>query len=359
MEVKPLLYKEDWPQARERLLAFWEHELVDRVCIGVTAPRPDRKLLPESTDIIVQQTDLDLHQARLHAEFGNHYYGGEALPISGTHLGYASFGGRPRFERGETGYAITDYVFVDPVIDDWDSNRWHFDTESKWTERFIEITRRECLESHGKYLATLGAVLAPTDVLGLLRGYGPLCLDLYANPVQVRQTQRELIDAYKWMHGYCFELTDAQNQGSTVMDMWGPGRNGGLTCDFSCLISAEQFREFVIPELVELSRSFDHTFYHLDGVDALQHLPALLEVEELDGIQFNCAAQHAHLPVQHWLPLYRRIQEAGKLVQIAAKYDEVEEVISELGPRGIFIATGAPSIEAAEELLDNAVKWSR
>lgn len=353
-----MLYKDDWPQARERFLAFWQHEIVDRACIAVTAPRADPVLLPESPDIVAQQTDLDLHQARLHAEFSNHYYGGEALPISGTHLGYAAFGGKPRFERGPSSYGITDYIFVDPVIDDWHTTPWHFDPQSKWTKLFLDITRRECQESSGKYLANLGAVLSPTDVLGLLRGYGPVCMDLYENPDKVRQTLDELLHAYKWLHNYLFDLIDADNEGSTVMSMWAPGRNCGPTCDFSCLVSPEQYRQFVIPEMEEISRYFDHSFYHLDGVDALQHLPALLELDQLDGIQFNPGSRHAHLPVQHWLPLYKQIREAGKLIQIGVEYHEVEFVLTELGPHGIHIATSAPSVEAAETLLHNAQRWS-
>ena len=65
-----------------------------------------------------------------------------------------------------------------------------------------------------------------------------------------------------------------------------------------------------------------------------------------------------HLPVDHWLPLYRRIVDAGKLVRVPAKYEEVETVLDALGPRGVFISAGAPSIEAAEAMLRNVERWS-
>jgi hypothetical protein len=315
-------------------------------------------LLPESPDIEFQQTDPDLHQARLHAEFGNRYYGGESLPISGTHLGYAFFGGKPAFERGASGYGITDYMFVDPVIEDWQRTPYRFDANSKWCRRFLEITRREYAESHGKYLSTLGAVLAPTDVLGLLRGYGPLCFDMFDNPEQVRQALRELRRAYRWAWGWFHDLSDADRNGSEIVSMWGPGRNVCLSCDFSCLIGPELYREFVMPEMEELTRWFDHSFYHLDGEDALQHIPALLELEHLDGIQFNPGHRDAHYPVTRWLPLFKQIQDAGKLVQLSASHEEVETVLEVLGPRGVFISTGAESIEAAETLLRNAERWS-
>ncbi len=356
--METLRYKENWAEARERMAAFWDHEIVDRACVSVGAPREQRVLLPESEDIEFQQTDPDLHQARLHAEFGNRYFGGEGLPISGTHLGYAVFGGEPGFARGPSGYGITDYVFVEPVAGDWERTPYRFDRDSKWCRRFLEITRREIAESPGQYLTTLGAVLPPTDVLGLLRGYGPLCLDMYDRPEAVHAALAELLAAYRWLHEWFWELTNADEEGSAVMGMWAPGRNGSLTCDFSCLIGPELYRQFVMPELEVLTGAFDHSFYHIDGRDALQHLPALLELEGLDGIQFNPGIKDEGEPVTTWLPMFKRALDAGKLVQVGAKYEEVQTVLEVLGPRGVFVMTSAPSVAAAEALLKNVARWS-
>ena len=356
--VEPLLYKKDWPEARERFLAFWEREIIDRACISVCAPRQKRVLLPESPNIEFQQTDPDLHQARLHAEFSNQYYGGEALPISGTHLGYAVFGGEPGFARGPSGYQITDYVFVEPVIEDWQRTPYRFDPNSKWCQRFIEITRREIAESAGKYLTTLGAVLPPTDVLGLLRGYGSMCLDMVDHPEQMREALRELLGARIWLNDWFYDAVDANQHGTPVMGMWGPGRNIDVLCDFSCLISPELYRDFVMPEIEALTRDSDHNFYHLDGADALQHLDALLELEDLNGIQFTPGIKDEHTPVTRWLPMFKRVLDAGKLVQVGARYEEVESVLEALGPRGVFISSGAPSVEAADALLRNVARWS-
>ena len=41
-----LLYKGDFSKVKQRLRAFWEHEIVDRVCIAVTAPRPEEEQVP-------------------------------------------------------------------------------------------------------------------------------------------------------------------------------------------------------------------------------------------------------------------------------------------------------------------------
>ena len=48
-----LAYKHNWPEARERLLAYWNMEIIDRPCIAVTAPgQRARTLAPPPNDEI-------------------------------------------------------------------------------------------------------------------------------------------------------------------------------------------------------------------------------------------------------------------------------------------------------------------
>ena len=54
----------------------------------------------------------------------------------------------------------------------------------------------------------------------------------------------------------------------------------------------------------------------------------------------------------------KRIQSAGKAVQLSAGYNEVEPILEELDPRRLLIMTHAPDVEAAEALLKNAEHWS-
>ncbi len=47
-----LTYKPDWPEAKRRLAALWNHERLDRPCISVLAPQPgaDPTPVPEPAD---------------------------------------------------------------------------------------------------------------------------------------------------------------------------------------------------------------------------------------------------------------------------------------------------------------------
>ena len=52
-----------------------------------------------------------------------------------------------------------------------------------------------------------------------------------------------------------------------------------LQSDISVMISPKSFRRFVQPFIREQCQRLDYSMYHLDGVDAIRHLPALLEMK--------------------------------------------------------------------------------
>lgn len=60
-----------------------------------------------------------------------------------------------------------------------------------------------------------------------------------------------------------------------------------LQSDISTMISEDDYRRFVQPFIREQCQKIDYTLYHLDGVGAMHHLPALLEIEELNAIQWT------------------------------------------------------------------------
>ena len=219
--VQPLRYKENWPEARERYVAFWEHEIIDRACIAVTAPREQPVPLP-GADAETEMTGIDLHLARLNAYFHNTYFGGEAIPARGSVLGYAVFGGEPQFVKIEG--SLLNTIWIDPIIEDWDHDSYHFDPQNKWCQRFLELKRREYADSRGKYLPALEGTLWPTEMVSLFRGHCQLCLDLVDHPDEVRKLQRQLLSAWKWINGERFASIHAEEEGTASLGMWAPGR---------------------------------------------------------------------------------------------------------------------------------------
>ena len=100
-----------------------------------------------------------------------------------------------------------------------------------------------------------------------------------------------------------------------------------LASDFSYMISPAMFAEFVRPELQASCRRLANSFYHLDGVGQLAHLDLLLEMPELNGIQWVPGAGQPDW--RHWPDVFRRIRAAGKLIQVYAWPLETLDVMAD------------------------------
>jgi hypothetical protein len=129
-----------------------------------------------------------------------------------------------------------------------------------------------------------------------------------------------------------------------------------LQSDFSCLISKAHFDDYLLPFIEEQTRWVDRTIYHLDGPGAVKHLESLLDLPELDGIQWVQGAGAP--PATHWISLYRRIQERGKLVYAFCEPGEVETLLTELRREGLMLVTECASEEDGRRLLEGASRWS-
>lgn len=96
------------------------------------------------------------------------------------------------------------------------------------------------------------------------------------------------------------------------------------------------FREAILPSLRREIGHMKYSLFHLDGPGALKHLDALLELDELDAVQWVYGAGAG--PAARWLDVYRRIQDAGKGLQIVGYggLDEFRAVAPYLTPQGVW-----------------------
>ena len=115
------------------------------------------------------------------------------------------------------------------------------------------------------------------------------------------------------------------------------------------MISPEMFGEFVLPELRQSCKRLERSFYHLDGKGELPHLPQLLEIEELDGIQWVPGAGNG-TPLD-WLDVYRMIAAADKKMWVGfdGDFDRLARLIEAVGRPELFEIHGSvPETREAE-----------
>lgn len=347
-----LKYKEEGlAEAKERFRAFWEGEIIDRVCLAVTAPRDRETQVPES--VWEAETDPEVVVRRFNAAMSNTYYGGEALPMAYApgNLLYAAYGGIGSFASRT--------VWVDPSIhsaEEWDGYR--FDPENRFVQDVLKITEALSEDSAGKYLVGSPGIFGCLDAMALMRGMADFVVELilpeHAEPIH--KAHQACLEGFKYISEAVYEAASGHQEGFLNHPaLWAPGRINNWSADFCCLIGPKAFRQWMMPELEEMARLFEFNMYHFDGPNAVHHLPMILEIQQLKGIQYTPGAGQG---LAEAMPVYKEIQRGGRVQWVWVAYDEVETVLQELDPRGLLIFTHAPSVEAAEELLKKAERWS-
>lgn len=355
-----LLYKKDFSKAKERFRAFWEHEIIDRICLAVTAPGEEQVSLPQPANerehpVTWQANTNPDYVVRLYnAVMSNTYYGGEALPVAWApgNLLYAAYGGNARFDNGT--------VWVDPNIhscEDWEN--YCFNPGNQFVQDTLRITMALSEDAPGKYLVGSPGVFGPLDAMSLMRGMSDFVMELALPECAdfIQKAHQKVMKGFKYISEEIYKISSTVGQDGCMVcpGFWAPGRINNWSADFSSMIGPKLFRQWMVPELEEMARFLEFNMYHLDGPDAVRHLPMLLEIDEIRGIQYTRGAGHS---LSEALPVYKQIQEGGKVQYVDCAYDEVEIVLRELDPRGLLIFTDAPSIEAADMLLKKAEHWS-
>lgn len=123
------------------------------------------------------------------------------------------------------------------------------------------------------------------------------------------------------------------------------------------MISPAMFDEFVRPALAEQCEWLDHAMFHLDGTQAVPHLPSLLAIPGLDAIEFTPQAGLEGGGHERWWPLYRRILAAGKSVQVVAvKPAEVAPLLDAIGTRGVYLHVDGIADAATLRELETLVR---
>jgi hypothetical protein len=143
--------------------------------------------------------------------------------------------------------------------------------------------------------------------------------------------------------------------GSSVYDafyLWSPGKVAKVQCDSSAMFSPQMYRRFVVPSLTKQCAWLDHSLYHLDGTQAVQHLDALLEIEPLDAIEWTPQAGIETGGHQRWHEMYKRILAAGKSVQVVnVELNEVQPLLDTIGPKGVYMLIQFQNEREAEQVL--------
>lgn len=344
---------ENWDNVKACFNAWWHHEM-DEPLIQILSPR---KGCLEGWGYdgwaLVRPGITPEQMLRDYLRFcESTWFGGVAFPNQFFNLG-----------PGALAAFSTGFLHFDPISNtSWFENpqpwdiveTYHFE-ENAWYHLLtnaIEIFKEPAKGEIILGMTDLGGIL---DVLASFRGSETLAMDLLLEPDRVHRARQRILEDWNQVYNQLLpQILEFQEGMSTWMGLWCAGRYYPLQCDFSAMISPEQFREFVLPDIIMQCKQLDYSIYHLDGPGQIAHLDMLLEIEELDGIQWVPGEGNPQCESPQWWPLYDKILASGKLLVLNCFKDirQVAGVLTGLPRNGILMSTWARSEEEGRIILN-------
>lgn len=344
-----MLGQVDFEKIDRRYEDFWNLENHDLPILQITArdPKYSAKEIKEPSTMEDYWFDMDYLFAARRESMNRTYYAGDSYPRTFPNLGPDVFGGLfgcpMSFDRrtawaGHLDTPIRELSLLNP------------DQNGRWWKQTMEMTRLMVEDAKGDYIVGMTDIHPGLDALVAIRGPEQLCLDLLEEPEEVLRLLEEIFPTLEAYFSQQFKIISDKQKGCTNwLGLYHPKRWYVSSCDFITLISDAMLRKFCLPGLRREINFYENSIFHLDGMDAFRHLDALLEIENLHGIQLVYGAGQPG--VLHWIPLLQKIQGAGKSIHVSVNAAEIPSLIPHLRPEGLCIAAGCETPEQAEELI--------
>lgn len=279
-----------------------------RPMILATLPQPGCKVVEPPPYLTAFDCDFHDLARQLLAWGETHEFLGDAVPYYYLEFGPETFaaylGCDLRLaEDRSTSWSV-------PFVEDWDQVEIRFRRDSYWWQRTLEAFDILRSTLNGKMMIAAPTLLGNLDALSSLCGPQKLLVDLIDRPEQVNRALAQVCQAHSEVLSALASELDMDHSGSmNVEGLYFPGRHSRPQCDFSAMISPAMFREFVVPCLESEAQDAGAFTYHLDGPNAICHVPALCQIKKLDIIVYAIGAGTEDWD---WSFLYDQIDRLGK-----------------------------------------------
>lgn len=317
----------DWWNHKGIVLNMWEHfQEGVKPHANVAEPKPYKDLNQRWFDPEWRAEYLDWYVA--HSSML-----ADMLPVANTQLGPGSLaailGGV--FEGGED----TIWIHPDPHYTD----NIKFDPNHPNYILHKDLLRACKRKAQGHYYVGMPDLMEGMDVLATLKGTDKVLLDTVMQP-EVLERQLQLInDIYFQVFDELYDIIrEGDEMAFCYFSSWAPGKMSKLQSDISTMISVDDYRRFVQPFIREQCQKIDYTLYHLDGVGAMHHLDALLEIKELNAIQWTPGVGEPQGGSPKWYDLYKKILAGGKSIMACwVTLDELRPLLDNIGGNGVHL----------------------
>lgn len=302
---------------------------------------------PQSKDFHQRWFDPEWRANYLDWYVGHSCLKADMLPVANTQLGPGSMAAilGARFEGGE------DTIWIHPNPDFKD--KLEFDPNHPNYQIHKDLLRACKRKANGNYYVGMPDLMEGLDVLAALKGTDKVLLDTVMQPEVVEEQLQFINDVYFKVFDELYDIIrEGDEMAFCYFSSWAPGKMTKLQCDISTMISDDDYRRFVQPYLREQCQKIPYTLYHLDGVGALHHLPAILEIEELKAIQWTPGVGEPQGGDPKWYDLYKKIIAGGKSIMACwVTLDQLRPLLDNVGGDGIHLEMDFKNEDEVEKAL--------
>lgn len=331
----------DWWNHKGIVLNMWEHFQT-----GVK-PHADVPMPPIPANLDQKWFDPQWRADFLDWYMAHSSFKADMLPVANTQLGPGSLaailGGV--FEGGE------DTIWIHPDPNYTDDFKWNPE-HANW-KLHKELLKACKAKADGHYYIGMPDLMEGLDVLAAMKGTDKVLLDTVMQPEVLEQQMQRINDIYFKVFDELYDIIrEGDEMAFCYFSSWAPGKMAKLQCDISTMISEPDYRRFVQPFIREQCQRIPYTLYHLDGVGAMHHLPALLEIDELKAIQWTPGVGEPQGGSPKWYDLYRRILDGGKSIMACwVTLDELRPLLDNIGGNGVHLEMDFHNEDEVEQAM--------
>ncbi|NVM18837.1 MAG: hypothetical protein HWN80_14065 [Candidatus Lokiarchaeota archaeon] len=351
-------YKEDITEAQERMSAWWDHEIIDRPVLSFYYPKKRGKLgafldtVGEDWTLAKDYDAIDNALDGFEKRAKETYFGGESIPFYFPNYGpgimAAVFGVSPEFKTNTVWFSLP--IKPENIVEHLESIKLNQNNE--WYSRLLRITENAAKRARKSYLVSVTDIGGVLDILSSFLGPTNIILTMKRNPGLIDTCRtiilEKLLKVYDDLQNIIAQFCDGCN---CWLGVWSRKRWYALQCDFSAMLSPTWFEKIAFPDIIQQAEHMDYAIYHLDGPNALPHLDFLLKEPGITGIQWVPGAGNSPMGSKVWIPLYKKIQKAGKNLVIDSAPENISHLYKNLDPKGLYVRTFYRSEYIANQYL--------
>ena len=216
-------------------------------------------------------------------------------------------------------------------------------------------------KAQGHYYVGMPDLMEGLDVLAAIKGTDKVLLDTVMQPEVLEHQMQQINDIYFQVFDELYDIIrEGDEMAFCYFSSWAPGKMTKLQSDISTMISVDDYRRFVQPFIREQCQKIDYTLYHLDGVGAMRHVDALLEIDELNAIQWTPGVGEPQGGSPKWYDLYKKILAHGKSVMACwVTLDELRPLLDNIGADGVHLEMDFHNEREVEQALRIIEEYER